>query len=420
MEQQLKEEEEKNKADSAAKQFVKDTTRAEVMLVELIAQLNLSINSADAFTEAFKTMFPDSKIAQAFSCARTKTTAIIKDIAKVHKDSLLERMKTSPFSLSTDGSNDSNSKLYPIVVRTVNPQTLSVEAEVVSLPVLDESATGKNIFGLLDALLTEADIDWKNCVAFGCDNASVMTGIHKGVFAFIKEKNPTCVLSGCTLHLVHLAAEKASHLLPFQPADLLIDIFYSMKKSSVHQRNLGIWQEYHGNQQRSMLKHVSTRWLSIGRCVSRLIEDWRPLRSFFEDEVSKHTKSGSSAHTKACSILNSLNSETAKLCCLFTKYVVSTFEPFLTHHQAETPLIHVLHENIQKLMREVLTKFVKPSAFKSRLPFEVEYKQEYNIKDNADISIGLTSEQYINDKKYSVSKKKKILLARQDVLHCRL
>ena len=60
MEQQLKEEEEKNKADSAAKQFVKDTTRAEVMLVELIAQLNLSINSADAFTEAFKTMFPDS------------------------------------------------------------------------------------------------------------------------------------------------------------------------------------------------------------------------------------------------------------------------------------------------------------------------------------------------------------------------
>ena len=146
MEQQLKEEEEKTKADAAAKKFLHDTTRSEVLLIELIAQLNLSMNSADTFTSAFKIMFPDSKIAEAFSCARTKTTAIVKDIAKKHKHTLLARMKSAPFSLATDGSNDSNSKLFPIVVRTVNPDTLSVESEVVSLPVLEDSSTGKNIF----------------------------------------------------------------------------------------------------------------------------------------------------------------------------------------------------------------------------------------------------------------------------------
>ena len=316
-------------------------------------------------------------------------------------------MKSAPFSLATDGSNDSNSKLFPVVVKTFNPDTLSVESEVVSLPVLEDSATGKIIFDLCDGLLTEASIDWSNCIAFGCDNASVMTGVHKGVFAFIKQKNPNCVLSGCTLHLVHLAAEKASNLLPFQPADLLIDIFYYMKKSSVRQRNLGKWQEYFGIEQRAMLKHVSTRWLSIGRCVTRLIEDWHPLRSFFEDEVSKHTKIGSSARTKALSILKSLNSETAKLCCLFLKYAASAFDPFLTKNQAESPQIHVLHENMQKLMREILTKFVKPTAFKSRLPFDVEYKLNYNVKDDGDISIGAAAESYMNDKKYSNSKKKK-------------
>ena len=94
-------------------------------------------------------------------------------------------MKSGPFSLATDGSNHSNTKLFPIVFRTVNPVTLSVVAEVVSLPILEDSATGKNIFDLLDSLLRENDISSLNCVSFGCENAAVMTGVYKGVMSFI-------------------------------------------------------------------------------------------------------------------------------------------------------------------------------------------------------------------------------------------
>ncbi|XP_005092620.1 zinc finger BED domain-containing protein 5 [Aplysia californica] len=174
---------------------------------------------------------------------------MVKYIAKIHKDTLMERMKTSPFSPATDGSSDSNVKLYPIVVRTLNVKICEVHSEVASLPVLDVSGTGENIFNLLDALLQEGDIPWTNCVSFDCDNASVMTGVHKGVFSFIKKKNPECFLSGCTLHLVHLAAEKAADKLPSSPADLLVDIYYHMKKSSVRQMNLGKYQEYYGKEQ---------------------------------------------------------------------------------------------------------------------------------------------------------------------------
>ena len=41
----------------------RNVTKSELMMCELIAELNLSLSSADTFTKAFKEMFPDSKIA---------------------------------------------------------------------------------------------------------------------------------------------------------------------------------------------------------------------------------------------------------------------------------------------------------------------------------------------------------------------
>jgi hypothetical protein len=46
------------------------------------------------------------------------------------------------------------------------------------------------------------------------DNASVMTGRHKGVYAYVKEKQPTVYLSGCVLHLIHISAKKTADALP--------------------------------------------------------------------------------------------------------------------------------------------------------------------------------------------------------------
>lgn len=41
-------------------------TRAEILMCELIAELNLPLTAADTFNKAFKLMFPDSKIAEGF------------------------------------------------------------------------------------------------------------------------------------------------------------------------------------------------------------------------------------------------------------------------------------------------------------------------------------------------------------------
>ncbi|XP_035217698.1 uncharacterized protein LOC118191009, partial [Stegodyphus dumicola] len=56
-------------------------------------------------------MFPDSEIAQKYACARTKTSSIVNDIACDAQSKTIAALQNSAFSVSIDGSNDSDWKL---------------------------------------------------------------------------------------------------------------------------------------------------------------------------------------------------------------------------------------------------------------------------------------------------------------------
>ena len=50
---------------------------AEIYYAKFVAELNLAFLAADHFTRLVRVMFPDSRIAEAYSSVRTKTSAII-------------------------------------------------------------------------------------------------------------------------------------------------------------------------------------------------------------------------------------------------------------------------------------------------------------------------------------------------------
>ena len=86
-------------------------------------------------------------------------------------------------------------------------------------------------FKLIDNALNERNIPWKNCIAIGSDNASVMTGKENGVIAHARKLQPCIIMAGCCLHLLPIGAMKGVDHLP--PVDtVLTDIFHYLKKSS--------------------------------------------------------------------------------------------------------------------------------------------------------------------------------------------
>lgn len=74
--------------------------------------------------------------------------------------------------------------------------------------------------------------------------------------------------------------------LPVKVDDLLIHIFYYLKSSNGKQE-FKEFQKRAGVPEHNVLKHVCTRWLSLGQCITRLLEQWEALKPFFKEEVKK-------------------------------------------------------------------------------------------------------------------------------------
>ncbi|CAM4720294.1 unnamed protein product [Leuciscus chuanchicus] len=231
-------------------------------------------------------MFPDSQIAQQYGCARTKTAVILNTLSLNDEQVISDLMCRSPFSIATDGSTDMDDvKLYPLVVRVYDPSVGKIVVVLLKIVECRES-TGEGIYNLIDQELNKRKIPWGNCVSFSADNASVMQGLRKGVAAFIKSQNPQIYMVGCACHLMHIAAEKAARSLCIDIEDMLIVIYYYLDKSSKRKALLRDVQMLCDTDVRKILKLSSTRWLALGKCVNRLLQQWEPLTLFFAEEAT--------------------------------------------------------------------------------------------------------------------------------------
>lgn len=86
-------------------------TRSEVLFANFIAEHNLSFSTANHFSRLAHVMFPDSKIAQAFKSARTKTTCIIKHALNPHFiDPVIQRCQNGPFAILCDEDSNTENK----------------------------------------------------------------------------------------------------------------------------------------------------------------------------------------------------------------------------------------------------------------------------------------------------------------------
>ena len=267
--------------------------KAECLFTSFIIEHNLPISVADHASKLFPKIFPDSDTAKKYSSGRTKTTAIMNEMAKDVGQTMVSALEKKAFTLSTDGSNDVDMKLYPIVLTYVDEDLSKVVNCLLSVPNLEGKSTGENIANWVSTEILSHGLDIKNCVSLGVDNANVMIGKHKGVAAFLLKKNSKMIIRGCPCHLIHLAAEKAAKTLPYQFDEILVDLFYYLEKSANRKQELTNFQNMCDTDTERILKHVCTRWLSMGACLNRLINQWLPLKKYFESKMTDKDKNES-------------------------------------------------------------------------------------------------------------------------------
>ena len=242
-------------SESSADQVI----NAELLATDFLVEHNLPMAVADSLGPLFKKAFPDSKIAKQYHCGATKTSCIKNDaLVPYFLQKTVESMKTKPFTLSTDASNDTAlAKMNPLIVTIFYiSRSNGVTTDFLDLCNIRQSAA-QAIFDKIDDVLNSHNLPWNNCVGFSVDNTNVNVGVHNSVMSRVREKSPAVCFAGCPCHEVNNAAKKGGEEFSLLSDDFLVDLYFWFECSSTGKNKLEEFCLFTDIEYWEVLKHVT-------------------------------------------------------------------------------------------------------------------------------------------------------------------
>ena len=204
--------------------FKSKVLNAEVIVTNFLIQHNLPLATADHLGPLFRTIFPDSKIASSYACARTKTFTILNEAFAPHcHDYIVEHCKSHPYSVGHDGSNDTGiQKMSPVCIRLFDiKRSKTVTEHFFDMCLTEGEDCGKayKIFEAIEKSFEKSNMLWTNCVSLSVDNTNSMVGCHNSVASRFLKKIPN-VLS-LDVHAIWPTLQPAQLMMPLAVASVL-------------------------------------------------------------------------------------------------------------------------------------------------------------------------------------------------------
>ena len=337
---------------------------------KFLVQHNLPLATADYLGPLFKSIFPDSQIAQSYGCARQKTSDIINVAFQPYcHNYLVEFCKNNPYSVSHDGSNDTGvRKMDPVCIRTFDikrSKTVSSHFFNMCLTEGEDAAKASTTFAAIEERFVVDDI--LHIVVFLSVWTTIMpwlaleTLFHQD---FLEKNNEICIVA-CPCHLAHIAAghgnDGFSNYINLNIGDVCVDAFYWFDKSTKCKGKLVEYFEFWYQEYQSVLKHLSARWLSLECCLVRILKKFPSLRSYFVSEDFRDERFRR---------LNDwFSNPLLEPALLFNQCAISIFTNFNLLLQREEPTIHLfrlfMEAHGRKLAAWIMHKYGVSSARKN-------------------------------------------------------
>lgn len=290
-------------------------------------------------------------------------------------------MQKSPFSLATDGSNDNGMlKMNPLTVRIFYMNLGKVKTSLLDMCV-SKGGTAEELFHSIDNCISAFGIAWDNCVAVGVDNTSVNVGKKNSIMTRVQERNSSIYFNGCPCHIVHntsaAAASAFSCATGFDVEDMMIDLFYWFDYSTKRKNKLAEYVEFCDQEYRQIVKHVSTRWLSLEKSVTRTLTQYASVKSYFLSEQE------SSATFKR--LKDAFSDPITEVYLLFFQAALQIFLQLNLFLQREEPLIGSMNQAMKRFLRLLACKYVAPVNVKAANTYD-ELLDPVNHLNGKDVS----------------------------------
>ncbi|KAH6927818.1 hypothetical protein HPB50_008954 [Hyalomma asiaticum] len=126
-----------------------EVIRAECLFTDFLLEHSIPLSVSDHVGPLLRKMFPKCDVAKRYGCARTKTTMIVGEMASHAQECVVSALKRRVFAVATDGSNDRQAQLYPIVATFFAEESGLIESRLLTLSTLEGPSTGRNIAKLI-------------------------------------------------------------------------------------------------------------------------------------------------------------------------------------------------------------------------------------------------------------------------------
>lgn len=263
-------------------------TAAELTTAYKVVKHHQSFSSLDCIVKLNAMMYSDSKIGAKQTTARTKATAIVKNILAPNSVSEIKKklQEVSYYGIGTDASNHKAQKMFPLIIQYFTEQD-GIQHKLLKFDSL-KNETSETISKYCIDTLRQLQIPLDKLIAFCGDNTNTnFGGLQRrgqcNVFHKIKEDLGRPIEGiGCPAHILHNTISSASGILSVDVEVIVLKIFNYFSIYTVRTEKLKEFYSFVDINYQTLLSHSRTRWLSLMPAVERILKLWTPLKNFFD------------------------------------------------------------------------------------------------------------------------------------------
>ncbi|XP_060786598.1 uncharacterized protein LOC132892255 isoform X1 [Neoarius graeffei] len=325
-------------------------------------------------------------------------------IAPHFKNVFSMKLQTKMFSLNADEATNANmDKMLNVLVRFFDEEMRKVVTQHFGSRIVN-IADASSLTNALHDILRSYNLTWDQVTSVLLDNCSVMRGKRSGVETQIRQLNPSLLdISGDTVHMVSNAAKALLGSFQNYVEEFCMDV-YDIEKFPKQKELFGELQSLLHMKKKSLIRPISRRFLQMLDVCNRVRELVDPLIAHYYSFLSPNDqhkyrwllnqvqqKHGVTSDEKARMVVlqqqlvkgqtDANNDRKKRICVLFIEFnkltttidmyrrgILPSFQVFLKKLQHEKPMLHILHLEMVLLVRDVLSKFMKPDT----IPLDVD------------------------------------------------
>ena len=364
--------------------------------LHICCALGLSIRQISILSKELKKLEVQSKLGFLLknNFSEQNISKIINCFGRYYKEQITNELSDTKYSLMIDNSTISKTQICAIKARYIKNKTSlnnpipqpSLENKIIGIKYLGDNSTAQTLLEALQEKVFDLGLEVKeNFTSITFDNAKSMIGNKNGLIALIKKEFlPKFIFGlGDPCHLLNLAVKHTVKDMPDDISDFIDTLhhhFVSPQRTAAlykTQRELGL-------KKLGLCHYVSTRWLSMGNSVERMLEIWDSLIKYLE---TKPKSSGLKKfdHNKYKTLLED---KSFKLKIVFLSSVLKTINQTNIAYQSQNLEIQELYrlmKNCVEMMLDIILVQEKiPQDFNdlNLIPWKDDSIKEYILDDN--------------------------------------